>query len=273
MLVCKKIMIVVPFFYNTSIYGNEKPITNNRGNSACKYLEFFALNYAYIRHFLPKNEHLFILDNGSPINILDFLEKFVSEPYEIIKSNVYTISNLCKLHIKRFDNILKVGTGNSECGVVRMLTEFLKICYFNKENFLLIEGDCLISYNLLDDCKNNDFVTYFIRWIGRSISMYTTFVSYKNLSFFDQFELLPDFLDRVNSSFHYNIKSLMSAEGGFFREFYINNIAEFSNKQNILHDENDLNTVNFLIKFPVNSFFYSVYIDFLKKRINFYANS
>ncbi len=132
--------LVATGFYSELSKSSSKTPTNGRGNTACKYIEFFELWYKYTRRAFP-NEDLLILDNGSPIPLLS-QQKYISEDIYKIKADNRT-SPETKLNTFR----LKGRLPHHE-GWCRQLLTILDIANINKYDTLFyIESDALIAFN------------------------------------------------------------------------------------------------------------------------------
>lgn len=251
-------MICTSFYSNINFSSNDSiyPDIMHRGNRACKYFEFFILWYLYIRNFLPKDEHIYILDNGSPIKIEEFL-KFLNEDYEFIDENSYEYDKEVKIHIKQFKNRLI-----HRFGATRMLVEFLKMSYFNKQDFVMIESDSLVAYDVINDFEKKDFVVPRIDYYGHSCEMFITFISYFNI------------LNKINDNslnfyFDHERDNLYEfGEGTFFSLFCNNKVGNITQSIKCIHDCDTKTLKEFLINNSIIDPYLQIFIYNLNKKID-----
>ncbi len=147
-------MILTSFFSFASIFLNDETVDNlHFDDLACKYYEFFPLWYIYVRTFLPKDHHIYIVDSGSPLPLEPILQK-LPEKYEIIyDEDSFTLNPNVTIHAKRYNQALEHRAGASRCSI-----DYLKMCYHNNLDYTLVESDVLIAYDIFKDFKK-PFVT------------------------------------------------------------------------------------------------------------------
>lgn len=74
--------MITTLFYASSTLDSPNTCHNKfRGNTCCKHAEFINVLLDYIRYVYGKQEHVYIIDNGSPYLFKDFsisLKKMLS---------------------------------------------------------------------------------------------------------------------------------------------------------------------------------------------------
>jgi hypothetical protein len=258
-------MICQPFYFTHSI---EEPFSsipineNHRKTYACKFLEFSRLNYIYLRHFLPKDEHIFFLGNGSPKPI-DYLTSFIDEPMEFLGKDDYKLNMDVRIHIKSFENRLE-----NPLGYLRMTKECLKMCYLNNFDYLLNEIDSLLAYNILEDSRKYNFVTRSFSDKDRSCELFSTFISKEILHFRDKFIDLDKFLDKIEDNYPTGVLQQFLYEGGLYKMFAFDNPGEMSQKDRNVHDCDFIQLKKFILQNKVNHQFVDYYLEQLENKIN-----
>ena len=125
----------------------------HRGNACCKHAEFINVWLDYIRHVYGKEEHVYIIDNGSPYPFKDFFD-FSKEDVEFLDVDQYNYDDNTYVHVKRFDDGLTHGGG-----VVRGFHEGFKFSIENDLDFYFVEADSLSMINLKDELADQDLIT------------------------------------------------------------------------------------------------------------------
>ncbi len=145
--------MITTWFYATSTLADPLSCTNkNRGNTACKHAEFINVWYDYVRYVYGPKEHIYIIDNGSPI---PFKNAWLGqEDVEYLDVDQYSYNPNIFVHVKRFDEQLNHGAG-----VVRGTLEMWKMADKNNLDLLFCEADSLSLINLYKELEGNDLVT------------------------------------------------------------------------------------------------------------------
>ena len=255
-------MILVSYYSDYSINDINSKDENGRF-LACKSIEMSRLIYLYIRNYISENEHIYFLDNASPIDPV-FLYSFFKEEYEEMASDCYKINKKYRIHFKSFSNKLAFGRGWH-----RRVFDFLKIAYFNDEDFLMFDMDSLCAYDILLDFKFIDFGAYQINLEGRSCNSFITYISKKRLHDYDLFFNLPDYLDDIALNFSGYVKACgIIAEGGLYNNFCFGDIKEVSEKNKTIHSVKREELISFIETFRINHVFIDEFLSNLSKNIN-----
>ena len=142
------------FYYASSNLSDKESCTHrNRGNIACKHAEFINVWLDYARYVYGPQEHIYIIDNGSPYNFKDFFD-FSKENVEFLDKDQYSYNAEIFLHVKRLDGNLNHGSG-----VVRAFHEGFKFSVINNINYYFSEADSLSLINLKTELENYDIIT------------------------------------------------------------------------------------------------------------------
>ena len=190
--------MITTFYYATSTLATpEKCLHRNRGNAACKHAEFINVWYDYVRHIYGPSEHIYIVDNASPI---PFQEAFdmSKEAVEFLEPDQYTYNPNVFIHVKRFNEHLNHGGG-----VVRAVWEGFKFSLANKQNYYFTEADSLSLVNLHEELENADIVTSNIEHGSEGC------IDCSNWAF--RYELLTDYKMNVPSCYGYQTLSVFDA--------------------------------------------------------------
>lgn len=249
-------MIFIPYFSHYSLTTGE-PCPENKKYYASKSIEMSRILYLYIRHFFGQNEHIYFSNGASPIDI-KYLTDFLLEPYEFISKESFKYNKNIKVHIKQFDEILI-----QEQGVARRIIDYLKFAWFNNLDYLAIDMDMLVSYNLVDDFNNCDFGARAISLNGRSISSYIVYISKERLHEKDIFINLPDFIDNILKNYDNNrlaILGLLGSEGAYFRNFCYGKIKEVTFPEKCIHEPSKKQLIEFINNYPVKHDFIDNFI-------------
>jgi hypothetical protein len=118
-----------------------------------KHAEFINVWYDYARHVYGPKEHIYILDNGSPIPFRDSFN-LNAEPIEFLETEQFTFNPEVFLHVKRYAERLIHGGG-----VVRGIWDTWKLAIINGLNYFFNEADSLSLVNLKDELVNADVIT------------------------------------------------------------------------------------------------------------------
>ncbi len=250
-------MIFIPYF---SFYSLTKgiPCPENGKYFACKSIEMSHLLYLYIRYYFGSDEHIYFSDGCCPLGI-EYLTEFLPEKYEFIDKNSYTYNKDIKVHIKRFDELVI-----QEQGVNRRIVDFLKFAYLNNLDYLAIDMDSLIAYNLYEDFNGYDFGARIINLLGRTISSSVVYISANQLHNRDNLiGSLFEYCSYIEKTFNNDSKimhSCFGGEGGYFRNFCYGKIKEMSYLEKHIHEVNKDKLIEFIANYPVKHKFVDYFL-------------
>lgn len=146
--------MITTLFYASSTLDSPNTCHNKfRGNTCCKHAEFINVWLDYIRYVYGKQEHVYIIDNGSPYLFKDFFD-FSKEDVEFLDIDQYNYNENVYVHVKRFNENLNHGGG-----VVRGFHEGFKFSIKNDLDFYFVEADSLSMINLKHELLDQDLVT------------------------------------------------------------------------------------------------------------------
>jgi hypothetical protein len=146
--------MITTFYFGASTQASPNScIHKARGNTICKHAEFINIWYDYARYVYGPKEHLYIVDNASPI---EFQKAFDTskEEIEFLNEDQYSFNPNIFLHVKRFNQQLIHGAG-----VVRGVHEGWKFSISNNSNYYFTESDSLSLVNLKDELVDWDIIT------------------------------------------------------------------------------------------------------------------
>lgn len=146
-------MITSWFYSNSTLNTKQNCMHKNRGNSACKHAEFVNVWYDYARYVYGPKQHIYIIDNASPIQFKDIFDSS-KEKVEFLEKDQYSYDKDIFIHVKRFDEHLNHGGG-----VVRATHEGFKFNVLNNLNYSINEGDSLSLNNLIQELEGFDLIT------------------------------------------------------------------------------------------------------------------
>jgi hypothetical protein len=255
-------MIFVPYFSNYSLVDG-CPCPENNKYYASKSIEMARVSYLYIREFFGPDEHIYYSNGCSPIGT-EYLTCFLPEKYEFIDSTSFSYNKEIKVHFKQFDKRL-----SQEQGVSRRIIDYLKFSWYNSLDYLAIDMDALVAYNLLEDFKGYDFGAHFININGRSISSYITYISANRLKEKDLIVSLPAYLDYVIETCKNDseiIHVTLGGEGGYFRNFCYGKIKDMSYPTMGIHEPKKDKLIEFMEKYPVKHDFISKFLIDIKNK-------
>lgn len=145
--------MLITWFYSSSTLDRKGDCLNkNRGNTAMKHAEFINVWYDYARYVYGPKEHIYIIDNGSPIKFQDVFD--VKEEVDYLDENQPYYNPFVFLHVKRFNEKLNHGGG-----VVRATLEGWKMSTGHNFDYIFSEADSLCMVNLLDELSGQDIIT------------------------------------------------------------------------------------------------------------------
>lgn len=146
--------MITTFYFGSSTQASPNSCINrSRGNIICKHAEFINIWYDYARYVYGQKQHLYIIDNASPI---EFQKVFDSskEKIEFLDEDQYSFDPNVFLHVKRFNKQLNHGGG-----VVRGNFEGFKFSISNNSNYYFTEADSLSLNNLIQELEGFDLIT------------------------------------------------------------------------------------------------------------------
>jgi hypothetical protein len=146
--------MITTFYFGASTKASPNScIYKARGNTICKHAEFINIWYDYARYIYGPKEHLYIVDNASPI---EFQKAFDTskEEIEFLNEDQYSFNPNIFIHVKRFNQQLNHGGG-----VVRGNWEGFKFSIANNSNYYFTESDSLSLVNLKNELIDYDIIT------------------------------------------------------------------------------------------------------------------
>lgn len=195
--------------------------------------EVFSVWMDYINKWFP-NEQILFFNGDSPISFEEGAKAAGINDYEIIAPNSYTYDKSKKYHIK---NLPKIDSNYSFKAVQVQRVEALKFAYLNNENFLWIDGDCLINSEILSKLKDVDIAANDISHEFMSIDGHFIYISAKRLHEMDNICNVIEFLEGILNGpedKNQGYKSAILFEGGLYRLFGYGNMKQIKNI-NIAH--------------------------------------
>ncbi len=254
-----------------SIYSGRAAIENPvaycpRGNFASKFVEHFYLWYLYVRKYLPNDYHIYWSDCGSPISI-QWLLDLVGEDYEILKDDSHKLDFTKKIHVRKWKKLYtpkELEDGN--WGHIRNNLDWWQICYYNDLDFLLIDGDLLIGYDISKDFEGKDCWVPNFYHDKSSLESYMIF--HRNNLFHQTFlenEVnFIEFIKEIKQMSQQN-QHKETAEGGFYKNFNHGKGIEMSRPDLYVHDVDCKTLIEFLEKDKIENVIVDDYIRCLKK--------
>jgi hypothetical protein len=257
-------MIFIPYFFNYTLDGKGKPCKES-GYKACKSLEMARLSYIYIREFLDKDEHIYYSNGCSPFGT-EYLTEFLDEPYEFIDENSYSYNPNIRVHIKEFKKFEPTVEG----GVNRRIFDFLRFSYYNNLDYLGLDIDQLIGYNILDDFRGYDFGARHLVYNARSCGTCVVYISKARLKERDEYVKLPEFISHIESyKDETKVPHLaLCGEGGYFRNFCYGRTGGLLYPDKIIHDEPKEKLIEFIQKNKVQHPFVDDFLARLEKNFS-----
>lgn len=238
-----------------------------------KTREFTFLWYLYVRHFLGKDEHITIVDQGGDLGMDWLLERLVvEEPYDHNVADEadrgFHLSGH-KLHVRRF----MTQEGIRE-GVKRLYHYLYKVCYLQNLDLFFIENDCLVAKDWLTPCRAVDFATNTIALQNhRACDTYINWIKASRLHDMDALVRLDDWLDWVKAVYGdykhendwdalYDVSSTILNERGAYLRFCYGDVLTFNNDK-ILHGhpDGDAGRLQFLRDNPIPHPYYAAFLE------------
>jgi hypothetical protein len=237
-----------------------------------KTREFAVLWYLYARHFLGKDEHITIVDQGGEHSIA-YLLGHISEAHDIGAADdreVFAPDHPIKLHVRQFGT--KEGIRE---GVKRLYHYIYKVCYRNHLDMFFIENDCLVAKNWLAECRAHqiDFATNTIMLQNhRACDTYISYISAARFHDRDAWMPFDQWLDWVKATYGhyehendwdalYDVSSTILNERGAYLQFCYGNVLTFNNEK-VLHGvEQPMDRIAFLRTNPIDHPFYHSFVE------------
>lgn len=228
----------------------------------CKSLEGSYLWYLYVRNFLPKNYHIFIIDQNSDYEISYLLDR-VGEEYEILDDSGYNFNPNVFLHIKKFKD-----KASKTAGVKRLYFWIYEFCLTNKTNMFFLEQDCFLAKDLSKEIDECDFITNSFYLRERVCDTYLCNISSKRFLEKENIFSMEDYIKNLKKNdlykgdeWHKDVVCMILCERGMYALFCYGNIYALNNQYNI-HNCSNQDFLFFLKKYPIE---HSFYISFVKK--------
>jgi hypothetical protein len=210
-----------------------------------------------------------MIDNASPISSDNFL-KWLPEPYETLDKDSFSYNPNVKIHVKKYPNRL-----SHRFGATRLWTDFMIFSYANYLDYIVIEGDALIAYNILEDFKGFEFVAKTIHHGDKppyiqSLDMWCIFVDKNNLT---ERVINPVNIGRAFPGgpvdcnlpwyFSHDRDTIYElGEGDMYRFFCRGRFREITKPNKFIHDSNHIGLKNFILE---NKIEHSLVDNFLEK--------
>lgn len=257
-------MITTWFYSSSTLNTKDKCFHKNRGNSACKHAEFINIWYDFARYIYGPKEHIYIIDNGSPLMFKDHAAYF-KEEIEYLNLDQYNFNPNVYVHVKRFNSNLNHGAG-----VVRAVYEGWKLAVENKLDYFFNESDSLSLINLIEELKGYDIITTNIEhskspnsrgnidcsnWghklylITDHITQFSQSYGYQKLSVFDSLEQSIKINGLYNGTQNDLARGTCQYTGSIEDGPYINYYGKYKMKKlegQVIHDVNEEKLITFL---------------------------
>ena len=209
-------MIYTSFYYKNKLEKEEYHVRENRFIPGSAF-EVFPVWYQYIRKWFP-DEHIIIFNNISPITIEEGLSS-INEPYEIIDDKI--INHAIKIHVHKFKTEYFYFHS-----VQRNHVAALNFAYYNNDNYLWIDTDCLLNSDIRKFYKEKDVWVPTLLHHQMTIDAHCTYISQKRLHEMDSIYKLPDFLNYILNEApddNQSVRHHTLFEGGMYKLFCYGN--------------------------------------------------
>lgn len=154
-------MIFTPWYSFSSIEDASRQDRRHYPDLCCKHREFFYLWWLYTKRWCDQTHYprdqwdnkVYICDSGSPIRLEPILEE-IGVSYQTLAPASYDLDPSKEVYLKRYPTELDHFSGSARAHI-----DYLKCCRAVNTDYLLLETDLLIAYDLPSDYANTDFYT------------------------------------------------------------------------------------------------------------------
>lgn len=220
-------LICSDYYYRASLKDGNYKITHNPNNPndtrfhPARSFEVFPVWLQYISKFFP-DESIIFFDNFSPIPIEKALNNF-----ELIPEKSLSYNKENKYHVKKFDKEFFYFHA-----VQRQKVEAIKMAYYNNEDLLWIDTDCLINSDLKPHIEGYDVFSPIIAHDTMVMDAHCVYLSKERLHEWDSEYHLPEFLDYILNyapDDNQGVRHMILFEGGFYKLFCYGNYNSCNN--------------------------------------------